>query len=91
MATLLTITEVLREVLAPAASGHFAHLPSPTPESDEDDDEDEDNERGSGGGNIDPEEDDGGYDDDDDEEEEPLQTRSPMPQSMSPRALRKNR
>jgi len=92
MAPLLTIMEVLREMLGPPAPDHFAHLPSPTPETDDDDDEDEDDERGSGGGNIDPEEDDGGgYDDDDDEEEEPLQTRSPMPESMRPRGLRTNR
>ena len=84
--------EALREILAPAAPDHFAHLPSPTPEPDEDDDEDEDNERGSGGGNIDPEEDDeGGYDDDEDDEEEPLQTRSPMPKLMGRRGLRQNR
>jgi hypothetical protein len=90
MAPLVKIMEALREILAPAAPDHFAHLPSPTPESDEDDDEEEDDERSSGGGNIDPEEDDGGYDDDDDEEEEPLQTRAPNPESIRRRALRKN-
>ena len=90
MATLVKVIEALREILAPAAPDHFAHLPSPTPESDDDDDEDEDDERGSGGGNIDPEEDEGGYDDDDDEEEEPLQTRTPKPESIRRRALRKN-
>jgi hypothetical protein len=73
MAPLLTIVEVLRKMLAPAASDHVAHLPTPTPEDDDDDDE-EDEDRSSGGGNIDPDEDDAGYDDDDDEEE-PLQTR----------------
>jgi hypothetical protein len=73
MAPLLTIVEVLREMLAPAAPDYIAHLPTPTPEDDDDDDEEEDKDRGSGG-SIDPDDDEGGYDDDDDEEE-PLQTR----------------
>ncbi|HSS71562.1 MAG TPA: hypothetical protein VLQ46_13040 [Casimicrobiaceae bacterium] len=80
MAPLVKVMEALREILAPAAPDHLAHLPSQTPEPDDDDDEDEEDERGSSGGNIDPDDDDSGYDDDDDdddEEEEPLQTRWP--------------
>ena len=73
MVPLLTILEVLREMLSPASPDYVAHLPTPTPEDDDDDDDDEDKDRGSGG-SIDPDDDEGGYDDDD-EEEEPLQTR----------------
>jgi len=73
MAPLLTIMEVLHEVLAPAAPDYVAHLPTPTPDDDDDEDEEEDKDRGSGG-SIDPDDDEGVYDDDD-EEEEPLQTR----------------
>ena len=91
MAPLVKVMEALREILAPAAPDHFAHLPSPTPESDDDDDEEEEDERGSGGGNIDPDDDEGGYDDDDDEEEEPLQTRTPKPKSMRRHALHSNK
>jgi hypothetical protein len=89
MAPLVKVMEALREILAPAAPDHFAHLPSPTPEPDDDDEEDEDDERGSGGGNIDPDDDEGGYDDDDDDEEEPLQTRTLKPESIRRRALRR--
>jgi len=72
MVPLLTIMEVLREMLSPAAPDYVAHLPTPTPEDDDDDDDEEDKDRGSGG-SIDPDDDEGGYDDDE-EEEEPLQT-----------------
>jgi hypothetical protein len=89
MAPLVKVMEALRDILAPTAPDHLAHLPSPTPETDDDDDdEDEDKERGSGGGNIDPDEDDEGGYDDDDEEEEPLQTGARRSEPMRKRAGR---